>query len=250
MTVGVVRAGDTVRRPAGPHTPAVHALLDHLRGAGLQGVPRVFGTDRRGREILSFAPGAVVHPDHNGLVAPDRALSDVAGWIRDFHSASAEFVSPPDARWQNLFGDVGQGVIAHNDLGRWNLVRDDGGGWTFIDWDAAAPADPLWDLAYAAHGLVPLSPTAPRGLEHVDRDRRLRLLASVYGLDEAARRRLPGLVTARADAQRRLVVDGAAAGREQWRAQLRDGHHHVWARAAAFARAGEARWRRVLLAGD
>jgi hypothetical protein len=33
MSSGVVRVGDTVRRPAGPWTPAVHALLTHLRDA-------------------------------------------------------------------------------------------------------------------------------------------------------------------------------------------------------------------------
>jgi hypothetical protein len=30
MSSGVVRVGDTVRRPAGVWTPAVHALLNHL----------------------------------------------------------------------------------------------------------------------------------------------------------------------------------------------------------------------------
>jgi hypothetical protein len=30
MSSGVVRLGDTVRRPAGPWKPAVHALLTHL----------------------------------------------------------------------------------------------------------------------------------------------------------------------------------------------------------------------------
>ena len=34
MSAGVVRVGDTVRRPAGPWTPAVHALLTHLHEAG------------------------------------------------------------------------------------------------------------------------------------------------------------------------------------------------------------------------
>jgi hypothetical protein len=31
---GAVRVGDTVRRTAGPWTPAVHALLAHLAGKG------------------------------------------------------------------------------------------------------------------------------------------------------------------------------------------------------------------------
>ena len=34
---GVVRIGDTARRPAAPWTPAVHALLGHLHAAGFHG---------------------------------------------------------------------------------------------------------------------------------------------------------------------------------------------------------------------
>jgi hypothetical protein len=37
MSSGVVRVGDTVRRPAGPWTPAVHALLTH--GSGTSPTP-------------------------------------------------------------------------------------------------------------------------------------------------------------------------------------------------------------------
>jgi hypothetical protein len=39
MSGGVVRVGDTVRRPAGPWTPAVRALLTHLHEAGFRGAP-------------------------------------------------------------------------------------------------------------------------------------------------------------------------------------------------------------------
>ena len=48
---GAVRVGGTVRRPAGPWTPAVHALLAHL-APRLPGVPRVLGLDDRGRPVL------------------------------------------------------------------------------------------------------------------------------------------------------------------------------------------------------
>ena len=52
----VFRRGDTVLRPAGPWTPAVHALLRHLERAGFAGSPRVVGDgyDGQGREVLTF----------------------------------------------------------------------------------------------------------------------------------------------------------------------------------------------------
>ena len=57
VTPEVVRVGDTVRRTAGPHTPAVHALLRHLEAKGFRGAPRALGFDDRGREILSYVDG-------------------------------------------------------------------------------------------------------------------------------------------------------------------------------------------------
>ena len=59
LTSGVVRVGDTVRRPTGPHSPFVHRLLRHLEAAGFEAAPRVMGVDERGREVLSFIAGWV-----------------------------------------------------------------------------------------------------------------------------------------------------------------------------------------------
>ncbi len=53
----VVRVGWTVRKPAGPQTPAVQALLSHLQAAGFAGAPRTLGQDDRGRHMLEFVPG-------------------------------------------------------------------------------------------------------------------------------------------------------------------------------------------------
>ncbi len=57
VTEGVVRVGDTVRRPLKATSSAVHALLRHLEAAGFDAAPRVLGIDELGREVLSFVPG-------------------------------------------------------------------------------------------------------------------------------------------------------------------------------------------------
>src|SRR5689334_2899089 len=64
QTTPVLRHGDTVLRPAGPWTPAVHALLIHLENAGFTGSPRVIGNgyDGHGREVLTYIPGDTVDP--------------------------------------------------------------------------------------------------------------------------------------------------------------------------------------------
>jgi hypothetical protein len=116
MSSGVVRVGDTVRRPAGPWTLAVHALLTHLHDVGFRGAPRPLGIDDQGREILTFVPGAVAWPDHFDLLDDDGQLRRAARLIREFHDAVAGFTPPPGAYWQALMPADGYEIIAHHDL--------------------------------------------------------------------------------------------------------------------------------------
>jgi hypothetical protein len=113
----VVRHGDTVVRPAGPWTPAVHALLRHLERAGFAGSPRVVGDgyDDQGREVLTYIEGTFVHP---------RAWSDDGVWqvgrlLRDLHDATTGFQPPPDAVWRlwPFRSDAPGAVISHCDTG-------------------------------------------------------------------------------------------------------------------------------------
>ena len=67
VTEGVVRVGNTVRRPVRPHSPLVHALLAHLESAGFEGAPRFLGIDGSGREVLSYIDGEVAGPPASGL---------------------------------------------------------------------------------------------------------------------------------------------------------------------------------------
>jgi len=116
MSGAVVRVGDTVRRPAGPWTPAVHALLNHLHDAGSDGAPRPLGLDERGREVLTFIPGTVAWPGGFGPLEGDGGLRRAARLIRGFHDAVAGFTPPPGARWQALVPADGAEIIAHHDL--------------------------------------------------------------------------------------------------------------------------------------
>jgi hypothetical protein len=59
VTPGIVRIGDTVRRPVRPFTATVQAYLAHLHQAGFTAAPVPLGSDERGREVLSFVAGDV-----------------------------------------------------------------------------------------------------------------------------------------------------------------------------------------------
>jgi aminoglycoside phosphotransferase (APT) family kinase protein len=200
---GVVRVGDTVRRPTGPWTPTIHAYLRHLRSAGFTAAPQVLGVDERGREILSYIAGETwgdtIDPDEpkTDLVTihawptatrSDQALAAIGRMLAALHRAAHDF-RPAAPRWREYeFPMRTDEVVCHADTGPWNLVYRDGVPVAFIDWDGAQPARPLDDLASAAWHSVPLGPdaflrecgfTAP-----FDTGRRLRLFCDSYGLSD------------------------------------------------------------------
>jgi hypothetical protein len=259
-TAGVVRVGETVRRPAGPWTPAVHALLLHLHEVGFRGAPRPLGMDEQGREVLSYASGTVPWPDRFDLLAPEDRLARVGRLIRDLHDALEGFTPPPDARWQTLMPAPTDAsgtpeMIIHHDLAPWNLVMGDE--WVFIDWDVAAPGTRLWDLAYAAHGFVPLAPNRPdrppgaappNGTTPDDEAAaRLRVLADAYGLDEAQRRVLVPLLARRTRAMYDFLADQSARGNQPWTRLWQEGHGTAWDTDTRYIEERGAHWEQSLL---
>jgi Phosphotransferase enzyme family len=184
---GAVRVGDTVRRVAGPWTPAVHALLAHLAGQGFAGSPRPLGLAEQGREVLSYLPGETVGSrlPWPGWVHDQGTLVQVARWLRGYHDAVAGFVPPPGSRWR-MGGEWAPGlVIGHNDAAPYNMVWRGGRLAGFIDWDFAGPVSPGWDVAYAAFSWVPLHArrvVAREGFtDFAARPGRLQLFLDSYG---------------------------------------------------------------------
>jgi Ser/Thr protein kinase RdoA (MazF antagonist) len=212
----VVRVGDTVRRPAGPWTPAVHDLLRHVRSAGFDLAPEPLGIDDVGREVLSFAPGdnRRRRPSLAGLAWSDRLLEEAGQAARRYHDAVRSFRPARPLLWRAGASTLGEGeLVCHNDFAPYNVVTSDGALRAVIDWDFAAPATPLWDLAFMAWQWAPLHhPALAEDLGWSDAagaGRRLRLLCDAYGLED--RSALVDTIRRRIDASRRGITDGAAA---------------------------------------
>jgi hypothetical protein len=213
----------------------VDALLRHLNAVGYEGAPRSLGFDELGRHVVEYIPGDVPMPflpsDH--LVAARR----VGALIRDFHDASADFVPPADAHWDVAVPPDAQDLVIHHDLAPWNLVCG-AKRWVFIDWDGAGPGSRSWDLAYAAHGFVPLQPGTPVAAAAA----RLAALADGYRLDEEGRRRLADLLVRRIMSMYDLLRDGHRSGDQPWARLWDDGHGDVWLSDATYTE----RWIAVL----
>lgn len=221
VSAGVVRVGDTVRRPAGFWSASVHAYLRHLEAVGYEGAPRSLGFDERGRHVVEHVEGDVPMPfrprDHLG------SIRRVGRLVRDLHDASAGFVPPVGARWNVVIAPDAEDLVVHHDVAPWNLVCGRRR-WVLIDWDGAGPGSRLWDLAYAAHGFVPLQPGVPVAAAAA----RLDALADGYGLDDAGRRGLAGLLVERITSMVDLLRDGHRTGAQPWARLWVEGHGSVW----------------------
>lgn len=197
VTEGVVRSGDTVRRPHSASSERVQALLRHLEALGFSGAPRFLGVDDRGRDVLSFVDGeAAGRPAPDWVASDDRAVS-VAALLRAYHDAVASFGVP------EVFADTSPALpegapdalpvtlelIGHRDVTLENVVFCDGVASALIDFDLARPSARIEDVCNMLHWWAPWQPVEdrPEALADVDAFARAGMMVDAYGLDIRSR---------------------------------------------------------------
>ncbi|MGO6875424.1 phosphotransferase [Rhizobium ruizarguesonis] len=194
VTAGVVRLGNTIRRPITADRSHVHDLLRCLEEQQFSGVPRFLGIDERNREILSFLDGNVPSDlDH----FHDEQLSAAAALLRRFHDTTVSLVRTEASADE---------VICHNDWGPPNAVFVDGLPTGIIDFDTISPGLRLWDLGYSAFTWLDLGNPDYTGDEQI---RRLSVFASGYGLKQCSAAAIAAYAVAR---QTALAVSGKMHG--------------------------------------
>lgn len=178
----VVRRGQAVHRGAGPWTPTIHRLLDHLHARGVTWLPRPLGLDEQGREVLTYLPGTVPSYPMPSWVWSEEVLIDAGRRLAQVHRASAGF-DTTGAVWQ-IPAHSPPEVICLNDAAPYNMVFDDAHQLTgVIDLDTASPGPRVWDLANLAYRLAPLTQVEDTGdgLPSLTvRRHRLKLLCRAY----------------------------------------------------------------------
>lgn len=131
-TAGVVRVGDTVRRPYKQESEFANSILSYLQKQGYPYSQRYLGLDERGRDIFAFIDGYV--PDEIGNTTLSQ-LCEFMKIVKDLHDVSSGFA--PESK-----------VICHNDLSPCNTVFRNGIPVAIIDWDSAAFGERWEDLTY------------------------------------------------------------------------------------------------------
>jgi hypothetical protein len=202
VTEGLVRVGNTVRRPVGPHSPLVRALLAHLESAGFEGAPRFLGIDSSGREVLSYIDGEVAGRPRPPWIADETRLASVGRLVRAYDDAAVSFTPAADVLPVGTAQDGPAGLppapryppelIGHADITPENIVFRDGQAFALIDFDFARPVTRADEMFNAMMWWAPLFD--PRDAEPllrtVDVPRRARILADAYGLSGTDRERV------------------------------------------------------------
>jgi hypothetical protein len=216
VTQGIVRIGDTVRRPLRPFSATVQAYLAHLHRAGFSDAPVPLGVDEEGREVLSYVPGDVPREPLPPECAREEVLVGVADLVRRLADAAGSWVIPDDAVWGVLPAGAapvteGMELVGHGDYCPGNIVFRHGRPAALIDFDLAKPTTRIDEVANALYWWAPLLDPADRAPAFVDLDiaRRVAVFADAYRLDRDRREALVPLL------------------------QLRARRSHRWARAAA-----------------
>jgi hypothetical protein len=168
VTPGVVRVGDTVRRPAKGNTPFVRILFAELAECGFDAAPRYLGRDEQGREMFAYVEGDV--PDDLDPDFSDETLIAAARLIRRYHDATAG----------STLAKGGE-VVCHNDLSPCNFVFREGSPIAIIDFDSAAPGARSDDLGYALFLWLNLGTDGPPAREQA---RRITVFCGAYGIAE------------------------------------------------------------------
>ncbi|QNE48417.1 phosphotransferase [Glaciihabitans sp. INWT7] len=195
VTVGVIRIGETVRRPHQRQSWAVASYLDHLASVGFTidgspASPRFLGLDAEGRDTLTFIPGDVAEAVLEPWVLTDALLESVAVLVTALHRASAGFepvAEPFPAR--EIAQDPFE-LVTHLDVTPQNVVVRDGRAIGLVDFDLAGPSTRFTDSVNAAMHWVPLRdpvdlPASSRGLDQLAR---LKIFADASDWTVAERR--------------------------------------------------------------
>jgi hypothetical protein len=205
VTPGIVRVGNTVRRPVRPFTRTIQAYLAHLHQAGFTAAPVPLGTDEQGREVLSFVPGDVPRNPLPPETAGEAVLAALARLIRELHEASTGWAPPPDAAWGGIPRSAGtvlpvvdepSELVSHRDYCPGNVVFRDGLPAALIDFDLARPTSRLYDIANALWWWAPLRDPRDRApaFAGLDIPRRAAVFADAYAMTARQRQDLVPLL--------------------------------------------------------
>ncbi|TBN57087.1 aminoglycoside phosphotransferase family protein [Glaciihabitans arcticus] len=197
VTEGLVRIGETVRRPSAVTSEPVRRLLEGLAELGFAGAPRHLGVDAADRHVLDFVSGEVATRPWPAWLGDEDRLASVARLVRAYDDAALEIGLP---EWSSaMLRDDPPGTpptiagepqfIGHVDITPENVVFRDDAAFSLIDFDLARPATRAEEVVNMLLWWAPWVPVEDREymVEGVDPFHRAGVIVDAYGLSDAER---------------------------------------------------------------
>ena len=227
----IAKTADKVIRPSCPATPYIHSALSFMHENGFTSIPKPYGINEDGQEIVSFVEGTVYNDSFPDEIRTDEVLTQAAALLRRYHDVIQGYMPKltGDEEW-TLPARTPAEVLCHGDIAPYNMTIVDGHIHGIIDFDLLHPGPRLWDIAYAVYRWVPF--VSPNNADYRDgleeQLRRLRLFVDTYGLNADDRQQLPDMMIQRLQYLVAFMMGQADNGNEDFQKNIEDGHAKLY----------------------
>ncbi len=227
----IAKEKDKVIRPGNVWTPHVQTYLSFMHENGFRNIPKPYGMNESGMEIVSYVDGIVYNDIFPDEIKTDKVVIEVAKLLRCYHNIGEKYV-------QKLTGEevwmlpkrLPVEVMCHGDFAPYNITFVDGHVHGIIDFDTLHPGPRIWDIAYAVYRWVPfVSPSNPDYYSNLDEQiRRLKLFTDAYGLSKSEKEQLPSMMIKRLQTLVTYMNSEADAGNIDVQKNIEDGHLKIY----------------------
>ena len=206
---------DKVIRPGNKWTSHVQSFLSFMHENGFNNIPKPYGINESGMEMVSFVDGTVYNDCLPNEILTDEILVEVAKLLRRFHDIGEKYVHrlTGEEVWM-LPKQLPVEVMCHGDFAPYNITFVDGCVHGIIDFDTLHPGPRTWDVAYAVYRWIPF--VSPKNPDYF------------YDLKYNEREQLATMIIERISSLVAYMRNEADSGNEDVQKNIEDGHLNLY----------------------
>ncbi|HHB1651131.1 aminoglycoside phosphotransferase family protein [Bacillus sp. TE8-1] len=222
---------ETVVRPSNKWTKDVHDFLMFVHDEGADFVPKPYGINEKGEEVLSFLPGNVFHYPLPEEILSDSIIVSTSKLLLQFHKYSERYVLrlTNDEQWM-LPASYPIEVMCHGDFAPYNVTIVNNEATGIIDFDTLHPGSKMWDIAYAIYRWVPFkSPNNPDSFGNLNEQiRKAKLFLDTYGVNSEDKNSFTRVLIKRLQSLINFMRSEANNGNKDFQLHIEKGHLQLY----------------------